>query len=289
MTSAVPPSPASAIMAEPAQTTRPIGGATRLYAVIGDPVAQVQAPSLLNPLFTRLAIDAVLVPVHARPTDFATVLHGLAAIENLDGVLVTIPHKVAACALAAERSPAARISGSANVLRPLPGGGWLADNFDGTGFVHGLTAAGHPVHGARVALMGAGGAGSAIAVALLDAGCGPLSIYDPDRAKCAGLLARLDEHWPGRAVATPEPALSDADLAVNATPLGLRPGDPLPLRPGSLPAGCVVADIIMKPPRTRLMEAASALGLPAHPGIHMLTHQLDLYRSFFQLSPADNA
>nr|WP_235948895.1 hypothetical protein [Candidatus Frankia alpina] len=145
------------------------------------------------------------------------------------------------------------------------------------------------MRGARVALMGAGGAGSAIAVALLDAGCGPLSIYDPDRGKCAGLLARLDEHRPGRAVATPEPALSDADLAVNATPLGLRPGDPLPFRPDSLPAGCVVADIIMKPPRTRLLDAASALGLPAHPGIHMLTHQLDLYRSFFQLSSAANA
>ncbi len=268
-------------------TSLPVSGTTRLYAVIGDPVAQVQAPALLNPLFARLAIDAVLVPVHARPADFATVLRGLAATGNLDGVLVTIPHKVAACTLATEHSPAARISGSANVLRRLPGGGWLADNFDGAGFVRGLTAAGHPVRGTRVALMGAGGAGSAIAVALLDAGCGLLSLYDPDRAKCADLLARLDEHWPGRAVAGPEPALRDADLAVNATPLGLRPGDPLPFPPDALPAGCVVADIIMKPPRTRLLDAAGALGLPTHPGIHMLAHQLDLYRSFFQLGPAD--
>ncbi|EIV94292.1 shikimate dehydrogenase [Frankia sp. QA3] len=286
MTSPTSSSPAPAT---PAPATRPVGGATRLYAVIGDPVAQVQAPSLLNPLFARLGIDAVLVPVHARPADFATVLRGLAAIVNLDGILVTIPHKVAACVLATERSPAARISGSANVLRRLPGGGWLADNFDGAGFVHGLTATGHPVRGRRVALMGAGGAGSAIAVALLDAGCGPLSVYDPDRTKCVQLLARLDEHWPGRAIAAAEPALGDADLAVNATPLGLRPGDPLPFPPDALPAGCVVADIIMKPPRTRLLEAASALGLPTHPGIHMLAHQLDLYRSFFELGPADHA
>ncbi|CAJ59584.1 Aminoquinate/shkimate dehydrogenase [Frankia alni ACN14a] len=266
-----------------------MSGTTRLYAVIGDPVAQVQAPSLLNPLFARLAIDAVLVPVHARPASFATVLRGLAATGNLDGVLVTIPHKVAACALATEHSAAARISGSANVLRPIPGGGWRADNFDGAGFVRGLTAAGHPVRGRRVALMGAGGAGSAIAVALLDAGCGPLSVHDPDRAKCAALLARLDEHWPGRAaaVAVAEPALGDADLAVNATPLGLRPEDPLPFPPAALPAGCVVADIIMKPPRTRLLDAAGALGLATHPGIHMLAHQVDLYRSFFQLGPAD--
>ncbi|SNQ50001.1 Shikimate dehydrogenase [Frankia canadensis] len=269
-------------------TALPISGTTRLYAVIGDPVTQVQAPALLNPLFARLAMDAVLIPVQAHPRRFATVLEGLEAIGNLDGVLVTIPHKIAACTLASERSTAAAISGSANVLRRAPGG-WRADNFDGAGFVRGLTAAGHPPRGARVALLGAGGAGSAIAVALLEAGCGPLAIHDPDQDKCADLVARLDAHWPGRTVAAAAPVLGDADLAVNATPLGLRPDDPLPFPPDALPAGCVVADIIMKPARTRLLAAAATLGLPTHPGIHMLAEQLDLYRSFFGLIPAQRA
>ncbi len=265
-----------------------ISGTTRLYAVIGDPVAQVRAPSLLNPLFARLGQDAVLVPVHARPADFATVLAGLAATANLDGVLVTIPHKVAACALATERSTAARISASANVLRRAPGGGWRADNFDGAGFVRGLAAAGHPVRGRRVALLGAGGAGSAIAVALLDAGCARLAVHDPDQAKCTDLVRRLDAHWPARAEHAAAPATRDADLAVNATPLGLRPDDPLPLRPEELPAGCVVADIIMKPARTRLLAAAEQLGLPTQPGLPMLAEQLDLYRAFFGLGSASD-
>jgi shikimate dehydrogenase len=266
----------------------PISGATRLYAVIGDPVTQVQAPALLNPLFTRLALDAVLVPVHARSDRFAGVLQGLEAIGNLDGVLVTIPHKVAAAELARERSAAARISGSANVLRRAAGGGWYADNFDGAGFVRGLAAAGYPARDARVALMGAGGAGSAIAVALLDAGCARLAVYDPDQAKCADLVARLEAYQPGRAVAAARPALREATLAVNATPLGLRPDDPLPFPPEALPAGCVVADIIMKPARTRLLATAATLGLPTHPGIHMLAEQLDLYRSFFGLTAAQH-
>ncbi|MCK9894748.1 ThiF family adenylyltransferase [Frankia sp. AgB32] len=271
-----------------APTAPPISGVTRLYAVIGDPVAQVRAPSLLNPLFAQLGHDAVLVPVHARPADFATVLAGLAATANLDGVLVTIPHKVAACALAAERSTAARISGSANVLCRAPGGGWRADNFDGSGFVRGLAAAGHWVRGARVALLGAGGAGSAIAVALLDAGCASLAVHDPDQARCADLVRRLEAHWPGRTRLAATPATRDVDLAVNATPLGLRPDDPLPLRPEELPAGCVVADIIMKPARTRLLAAAERLGLPTQPGLPMLAEQLDLYRAFFGLGPAND-
>ncbi|MCM3885475.1 ThiF family adenylyltransferase [Frankia sp. R82] len=266
-----------------------VSGTTRLYAVIGDPITQVRAPSLLNPLFARLAVDAVLVPMQARPEAFPTVLAGLAAAGNVDGVFVTIPHKVAACELATRRSTAVRISGSANVLRRAPGGGWEADNFDGAGFVRGLTRAGHPVHGARVALMGAGGAGSAIAVALLDAGCRHLAIHDPDQAKCADLVARLDPHWPGRVERAIEAALHDADLAVNATPLGLRPDDPLPFPPQALPAGCLVADIIMKPARTRLLDTADALGLGTHPGIHMLAEQVDLYREFFGFAAAGQA
>ncbi|TDD81059.1 shikimate dehydrogenase family protein [Actinomadura rubrisoli] len=268
---------------------RPIGGSTRLFAVLGDPVAQVRAPALVNPLFAELGLDAVLVPVHVRPGDLAAVVRGLEAVRNLDGLLVTVPHKFAVCGLAAELGRAAELAGSANALRRRPAngdgeaGGWLADNFDGAGFVAGLEHAGHPVAGRRFVLAGAGGAGTAIATALLQAGAGRLTVCEPDTARLGGLLDRLERHWPGRARGSAVPLLDGAEVAVNATPLGLRAGDPLPFSPAELPPGCVVADIVMTPPMTPLLRAAAERGHPVHHGRHMLDQQLSLYRGFFGL------
>ncbi|EOD69471.1 shikimate dehydrogenase, partial [Amycolatopsis vancoresmycina] len=124
-------------------------------------------------------------------------------------------------------------------------------------------------------------AGSAIAAALLAAGADRLAVCDPDTAKLHALRDRLDAHWPGRTATSAEPDTGGAGLVVNATPLGLDPGDPLPFRPRLLPPGCVVADIIMKPAETRLLREAAELGHPVHYGMHMLDGQLDSYRAFF--------
>ncbi|MEU6995494.1 shikimate dehydrogenase [Streptomyces sp. NPDC046465] len=264
----------------------PISGRTRLYAVLGDPVAQVRAPSLLNPLFAELGLDAVLFPVHARPDSFAEVFQGLRRTENLDGILVTIPHKAAALRLADQVSPAAAASGAVNALRREPDGRWTGENFDGVGFVSGLTAAGHLPEGKQVSVVGAGGAGSAIAAALLSAGAARVSLCDPDTAKLRTLLTRLGSYWPGRALGTGTPASADADLVVNATPLGMRADDPLPFSLADLRPECVVADVIMKPRETALLRAAAALGRPVVPGAPMLDHQLGLYRVFFGLDEA---
>lgn len=261
-----------------------ISGATRLYVVLGDPVTQVQSPALMNPLFARLGIDAVLVPVHARPAHLARIVDGLRCVGNLDGIFVTVPHKTAVVALADRCSRTVEITGSANALRREPDGSWYAENFDGSGFVTGLVREGHDPKGRRVALVGAGGAGSAIAAALLAAGADRLAVCDQDTAKLAALRTRLDTHWPGRTSTSDQPDLADADIAVNATPLGLAAGDPLPFRPDLLPKGGVVADIVMAPRETRLLREAAVIGHPVHYGIHMLDGQLDSYRAFFHLA-----
>jgi shikimate dehydrogenase len=263
-----------------------ITGATRLFAVLGDPVTQVQAPALLNPLFARRGIDAVLVPVQVQAENFTATIRGLMRIGNLDGMLITVPHKIAAAGIADECSPVAQISGSANALRPGPGGRWYADNFDGAGFVSGLASSGYAVPGRRVSLVGAGGAGSSIAAGVLVAGAAHLAIFDNDSERLDSLVGHLQLCWPDRVSAVPSPALRDVDIAVNATPLGLRPEDPLPFPPDALPRDCVVADIVMKPAQTTLLRVASAAGRLVHPGIHMLTHQLDSYCVFFGLAPA---
>lgn len=278
-------------------------GRTRLFAVLGDPVVQVKAPALLNAEFTRLGTDAVLVPVHAPADRLGDVVTGLQAAANVDGLLVTVPHKLAVCAYADELSEAAALAGSANALRREPDGRWLADNFDGTGFVRGLTEAGHGVRGLRVFLAGAGGAGLAVAAALLTEGAAHVVVHDPDPARLTALVDRLGARWPGQLTPAPaaaraargnaapavtggaDPAATgDVDLAVNATPLGLRPGDPLPFSPDGLAPGTVVADLVMEPHETPLLRAAAARGLAIHHGIHMLRCQIGLYSGFFRLT-----
>ncbi|MFE9684011.1 shikimate dehydrogenase family protein [Streptomyces sp. NPDC002701] len=261
----------------------PITGTTRLYAVLGDPVAQVRAPALLNPVLARLNLDAVVVPVHVGPRHLETVVRGLRHVRNLDGMFVTVPHKAAVRHLADRCGPTVDLVGGANVLRREADGGWLAENFDGSGFVAGLVQAGHEPAGRRAMLVGAGGAGSAIAVALLAAGVDRLALHDTDTAKLTALTARLDAHWPGRVHALSGPPPRDVGLAVNATPLGLRADDPLPFSPESLDPGCVVADIVMRPHETRLLREAAARGHRIHHGIHMLEGQLNSYRAFFDL------
>jgi shikimate dehydrogenase len=250
-----------------------LSGSTRLYAVLGDPVAQVRAPGLINPLLAGLGVDAVVIPVHAPAEHLADIVSGLVRIANLDGLLVTVPHKAAVCGLADELGPAAALSGTANAMRRGPDGRWLAENFDGLGFVRGLQAAGHTTRDRHVALVGAGGAGSAIAVALLMAGAGRVSVQDIDTARLAVLLSRLGPRWPERVRSAAAGDLRTADIVVNATPLAMHPEDPLPFDPAVVRADAVVVDIVMKPHETALLRKAAAAGRRVHHGIHMLEQQ----------------
>ncbi|WP_030325685.1 shikimate dehydrogenase family protein [Streptomyces sp. NRRL B-3229] len=264
-----------------------ITGRTRLFAVLGDPVRQVRAPELLNPVFAQLGLDAVLVPVHASVLHLGEVVRGLQRAGNVDGLLVTVPHKAAARAFADVQSAAVRLAGSTNALRRGADGRWYAENFDGAGFVAGLVAAGHPPAGQRVTLVGAGGAGGAIAAALVLAGVARLDVVDVDPARVRMLLDRLSDHAPGVVREGATPSGDTADLVVNATPLGLREDDPLPFDPARLAPGTLVADIIMSPPETRLLHTAAAHGLATHRGAPMLTEQLRMYREFFDLHPTE--
>jgi len=260
-----------------------ITGTTRLYVVVGDPIEQVQAPALMNELFARTGTDAVLAPLWVTGADFAAVLGGLRQSRNLDGILVTVPHKAAAGRLADVLGPMAALTGVANAMRRDSQGRWVGENFDGTGFVRGLESQGYGPYGKRISLVGAGGAGTAIAAALLAAGAAHMYICDLDARRLANLIGRLNHRWPGQASGCRSPELVRTDIIVNATPLGLRPDDPLPFPPGALPPGCVVADIIMKPAETALLRTAAAAGHPIHHGIHMLREQLGFYSEFFGL------
>jgi shikimate dehydrogenase len=252
----------------------------RLNAIIGDPIAQARSPEVFNRLFAERGVDAEMVALHVRPAQLQAALDGLAAIENFGGAVITIPHKPAAAALAAQRSPRVQLAGAANALKRTPAG-WAADLFDGVGFVAGLARSGRRPDIESAAIVGAGGAGVAIATALLEAGAGRVALHDIDVARAEAACLRLSATWPGR-VEVRLPGSSDR-IVVNATPAGMRETDPLPIDLGKLDPRALVADAIMKPPRTALLIEAARRGHPVQEGRHMLDAQAEALWDFLDM------
>jgi shikimate dehydrogenase len=258
-----------------------INGATRLYAIIGDPIVQVGSPRVFNALFRQHGIDAVLVPVQIAPADLAIAVAGLKRLLNLDGIIVTVPHKMRMLEFADEVMPTGARVGAINALRRGAGGRWIGDMFDGKGFVAGLRDQGHEPKGKAVLLVGAGGAGSAVAYALAEAGAARLTISDVDATKAARLAVGVAAAYPvaGAVAGPPEP--EGHDIVVNATPLGMAPGDALPLDVTQLRAGMLVADVVIKAEATALLAEAQRLGCQIHGGRHMLNGQAKAVFGFF--------
>jgi shikimate dehydrogenase len=151
---------------------------------------------------------------------------------------------------------------------------------DGEGFVAGLRAAGHEVRGRRVFLAGAGGAAAGIAFALGKHGAAALTIHNRTSARADDLVARVQAAWPRLAVARGGPSPAGHDLVVNATSLGMRPDDDLPLDPGGLAPGMLAAEAVISSAPTPFLAAAAGHGARVHPGLRMLEAQIELLIDF---------
>lgn len=253
-----------------------ISGNTRLFGILADPICHVKTPQRMNAHFARIGFDGVCVPFHARADNLAEAVAGLRRLENLGGLIVTMPHKAAILALVDEVMPVARKIGAANVVRREADGRLVAHMLDGEGFVRGLRAAGVPPEGKSAYLAGAGGAASAIGFALAQAGVSRLTIANRTSAKAADLRDRILSLYPGAriAVGTADPA--GHDLVVNGTSLGMRADDALPLDAARLAPDQRVCEVIMQPVDTALLLAARARGCKVHYGASMLTGQIEL-------------
>lgn len=182
-----------------------ISGNTRLFGILADPIYHVKTPQRMNEHFARIGFDGVCVPFHARPDNLAEVVAGLRRLENLGGLIVTMPHKAAILALADDATPVARKIGAANVVRREADGRLVAHMLDGEGFVRGLRTNGVAPEGKSAYLAGAGGAANAIGFALVQAGVARLTIANRTPAKAEDLKARiLSLHpWPTSRSARP--------------------------------------------------------------------------------------
>jgi len=261
-------------------TAAEITGRTRLFGVIADPIDHVRACEVFNPRFAERGIDAVLVPFHVRPDRLGAALDGFRALANLGGVLVTIPHKEAILEGIDVVGTQARRVGAGNVIRRHADGRLEAENFDGLGFVAGLEAAGHAPRGRDALLVGAGGAGKAIAFALAEAGVRRLVVANRDRARGEALAAAVAAAFPEVDVRFGPADPAGFELVVNATSLGLRPDDPLPFAVDAAAPATLVCEIVMKPERTPLVAAAEARGLTVSLGRAELDARVPLLARF---------
>ncbi len=257
-----------------------ISGSTRLLAIVADPIGHVRTPQVFNARFAARGTDAVMIPVHVAPAGLASVFAAFRAMRNLVGFVVTVPHKTSAAALCDDVGETGRAVGAVNTVRREPDGRLVGDMFDGEGFVGGLRAEGIEPAGRRVYLAGAGGAANAIAFGLAASRVARLTVANRTVGKAEELVDRLRRHFPELDVRVGGPSPAGHDLVVNATSLGLGLDDALPLDVGGLTPDMIVAEIIMRPERTALLQQAAQRGCRVHLGRHMLDRQIDLMARF---------
>ncbi len=258
-----------------------ITGSTRVFLILGYPVAQVRAPEVFNPLFARHGVDAVLVPVQVAPQRLAGFVEQVFSADNIGGLWVTIPHKAAMVPLLGHCDTLGRLAGAVNAVRRHADGRLEGALFDGIGFVKGLDRFGIPTPGRRVLVIGIGGGGVAIAASLAQRGCGELALFDAAPGRSAQVAAQLNAAFGTRVTAAASADPAGFDLVINSTPLGLKATDPLPFDVARLERCATVVDILMKEQPTPLLQACAARGINAHPGFEMLLQQMPEYLSFF--------
>ena len=192
-----------------------------------------------------------------------------------------MPHKVTTTHLVDEMTTTAKIAGACNAILRRTDGSLLGDMFDGAGFVRGVERKGKRIAGARGLVVGCGGVGCAIAASLAAAGLSTIGLFDPASAAAEALGDRLRLHYPELRVSTGSNDPVGYDIVVNATPLGMKPGDPLPVDVSKITPGSFVGEVVMKEEFTPLLRAAMEKGCTVQVGTDMLFEMIPAYLEFF--------
>lgn len=253
-------------------------GSTKVFPVLGDPITQVRSPAEISRIFAARGRDAIVVPMHTPPPALSGVLEALHRVHNVGGALITVPHKREAFSLCLSKTDRANFLGSVNVMRRM-NDGWHGDNTDGVGYLDGIERKGFSVGGRQALLIGCGGAGAAIALEILRRDAAKLAIHDLDTVRLGEVVGDLSEKFPGRVV-TGSTDPKGFDLVANATPMGMRPDDPLPIDVSRLEAWQFVACAITKPEISPLIEHARIRGCATMTGADMFDAQAETLADF---------
>jgi shikimate dehydrogenase len=260
-----------------------INGNTELIAHIGYPTHRFKSPQIYNPYFEQTGINAVVVPMGCQPPDYPAFLKAVFSLSNIRGALITMPHKVTTVGLLDEVTATVRVAGACNAVKRTPDGRLVGDMFDGEGFVSGVQRKGLNLKGKRVLVVGSGGVGCAIAASLAASGIAAIGLFDVNSSSAIALGQRLAQNYPNIDVATGSNDPQGFDLVVNATPMGMNEGDPLPLDVERLSAHSLVGEVVMRTEMTAFLSAAQARGCVVQVGSDMLFEQIPAYLEFFGL------
>ncbi len=258
-----------------------LNGDTRIIAHVGYPTTTFKSPMIYNPWFDERGINAAVVPLGVRSEDFARAFPEICRFTNFHGALITMPHKIAVIGLIDEVSTSVKVAGSCNAVRRDGEGRLAGDMVDGEGFVRGMAQRGRSLKGAQVLVVGSGGVGSAIAASSAAAGAAKIGRYDMSQAAMEALAARLRQNYPRLEVSLGSNDPAGFDVVVNATPLGMKAGDPMPIDVSRLSSSSYVGEVVMKQETTAFLAAARAKGCETQIGIDMLFEQIPAYLEFF--------
>lgn len=258
-----------------------IGGDTMLIAHLGYPTHTFKSSLICNPWFEKNGIDAVVVPMAIKPRDYPDFFRSVFTLGNIRGALVTMPHKVTTMGLVDEITPIAAIAGAANAVRRREDGSLVADQFDGAGFARSMLRKGFEPFGRRALVLGNGGVGSAIAASLAGLGLKEIGLFDPNRSASKALAQRINTHYPGVTTVIGSRDPEGYDLIVNATPLGMKEGDPMPVEVDRIVPGSFVGDVVLNTEITPFLRAAQDRSCVIQVGTDMLFEQVPAYLEFF--------
>jgi len=256
-----------------------LSGATRIHFIVGDPIAQVKSPFGMTQAFESNDKDAICIPAQVPTKDLKQWFEGMSLARNVDGIIVTIPHKFDCHALCTTHSPRADFLGAVNTIRRNADGSWHGDMFDGLGYVKAIESKGFQLQNKKALLVGAGGAGSAIAHAMVLAGVSELAIHDENADRRESLIQRLNSLQLGH-VKTGNSNPSGCDVAINATPMGMRDGDPSPIDIEAIMPNMFIGCVITAPAVPPLIAAARAKGCNTSTGADMFVQVRELMVQF---------